>query len=232
MQHDIFCSMRDRVEIYLCCVLSLAGQRSLHMLNTFIQGFVSSGALILAIGAQNAFVLKQGLKKQAVFWVCLVCALSDSILITLGILGFGKVIQLYPQMMLWAKYLGAVFLLFYGAQHFYQAYRMQNIALGAEAPVARVGQLILMCLALTWLNPHVYLDTVILLGAISTQFAETQLYFALGAISASWLFFFSLGYAARWLSPWFYNAKAWQVLDLIIGCSMWVIALLLLNMEL
>ena len=93
------------------------------MLHSYIQGFVIGLSLILAIGAQNAFVLKQGLKKQHVFWVCLVCALSDSLLILLGVLGFSQLIQSHADLIVWAKYFGAAFLLLYGAQHFYQAIR-------------------------------------------------------------------------------------------------------------
>lgn len=201
------------------------------MLYSYIQGFAVSFGLILAIGAQNAFVLKQGLKQQSVFWVCLVCALSDSILISLGVLGFSKLILLYPQALLLAKYFGAAFLLWYGAQHFYQAYTAQETPLQAASAPHQPWKIILICLAMTWLNPHVYLDTVILIGAISASFEATKLYFTLGAMSASWLFFFSLGYGARLLTPIFQSVKAWRILDVIIGLVMWGIATSLLLMK-
>ena len=195
------------------------------MLNTYIQGFIVGMSLIVAIGAQNAFVLKQGLKKQYVFWVCLVCALSDSILIVLGVSGFSKVLQHYPEMIQFAKWAGAIFLFFYGVQHALRAFKSQQI-LQASGPIEKqhLLNLILLCLALTWLNPHVYLDTVVLLGSISTQF-EQPAYFALGAVCASWLFFFGLGYGARVLIPIFTNPKAWNILDAIIAVLIWGIAI-------
>lgn len=188
--------------------------------------------LILAIGAQNAFVLKQGLKRQHVFWICLVCALSDSILISLGVFGFAEVIGHYPQFLKVAQYFGAAFLLFYAWQHARQAIQSQAIQALDLTQTPALLQSILLCLALTWLNPHVYLDTVVLIGSISTQFAQAKEYFTLGAISASWLFFFSLGYAAKLMAPWFQSAKAWRVLDAGIAVIMILIAISLLSMQL
>ncbi|MND89169.1 Arginine exporter protein ArgO [compost metagenome] len=198
------------------------------MLHTYLQGFAIGLSLIVAIGAQNAFVLKQGLKKQAVFWVCFVCALSDSILVVLGITGFATVIQLYPELVGFAKWAGAVFLLWYGLQHARQAFQAnQSLHAGSQNEI-QLSKIIIVCLALTWLNPHVYLDTVVLIGSISTQFEQTKLYFALGVITASWFFFFSLGYGARVLIPVFANPKAWKVLDGVIALIMWSIAISLI----
>ena len=198
------------------------------MLHTYLQGFAIGLSLIVAIGAQNAFVLKQGLKKQAVFWVCFVCALSDSILVVLGITGFATVIQLYPELVGFAKWAGAVFLLWYGLQHAIQAFKSnQSLHAGSQNEI-QLSKIIIVCLALTWLNPHVYLDTVVLIGSISTQFEQTKLYFTLGVITASWLFFFSLGYGARVLIPVFANPKAWKVLDVVIALIMWSIAISLI----
>lgn len=198
------------------------------MLHTYLQGFAIGLSLIVAIGAQNAFVLKQGLKKQAVFWVCFVCALSDSILVVLGITGFATVIQLYPELVGFAKWAGAVFLLWYGLQHAIQAFKSnQSLHAGSQNDM-QLSKIIMVCLALTWLNPHVYLDTVVLIGSISTQFEQTKLYFTLGVITASWLFFFSLGYGARVLIPVFANPKAWKVLDVVIALIMWSIAISLI----
>ena len=198
------------------------------MLHTYLQGFAIGLSLIVAIGAQNAFVLKQGLKKQAVFWVCFVCALSDSILVVLGITGFATVIQLYPELVDLAKWAGAVFLLWYGLQHAIQAFQSnQSLHAGSQNEI-QLSKIIIVCLALTWLNPHVYLDTVVLIGSISTQFEQTKLYFALGVITASWFFFFSLGYGARVLIPVFENPKAWKVLDVVIALIMWSIAISLI----
>ena len=198
------------------------------MLHTYLQGFAIGLSLIVAIGAQNAFVLKQGLKKQAVFWVCFVCALSDSILVVLGITGFATVIQLYPELVGFAKWAGAVFLLWYGLQHAIQAFKSNQSLHASSQNEIQLSKIIIVCLALTWLNPHVYLDTVILIGSISTQFEQTKLYFALGVITASWLFFFSLGYGARVLIPVFANPKAWKVLDGVIALIMWSIAISLI----
>ena len=198
------------------------------MLHTYLQGFAIGLSLIVAIGAQNAFVLKQGLKKQAVFWVCFVCALSDSILVVLGITGFATVIQLYPELVGFAKWAGAVFLVWYGLQHAIQAFKSnQSLHAGSQNEI-KLSKIIIVCLALTWLNPHVYLDTVVLIGSISTQFEQTKLYFALGVITASWFFFFSLGYGARVLIPVFENPKAWKVLDVVIALIMWSIAISLI----
>ena len=198
------------------------------MLHSYLQGFAIGLSLIVAIGAQNAFVLKQGLKKQAVFWVCFVCALSDSILVVLGITGFATVIQLYPELVGFAKWAGAVFLLWYGLQHAIQAFKSnQSLHAGSQNEI-QLSKIIIVCLALTWLNPHVYLDTVVLIGSISTQFEQTKLYFTLGVITASWLFFFSLGYGARVLIPVFANPKAWKVLDVVIALIMWSIAISLI----
>ena len=198
------------------------------MLHTYLQGFAIGLSLIVAIGAQNAFVLKQGLKKQAVFWVCFVCALSDSILVVLGITGFATVIQLYPELVDLAKWAGAVFLLWYGLQHAIQAFQSnQSLHAGSQNEI-QLSKIIIVCLALTWLNPHVYLDTVVLIGSISTQFEQTKLYFALGVITASWFFFFSLGYGARVLIPVFANPQAWKVLDVVIALIMWSIAISLI----
>ena len=198
------------------------------MLHSYLQGFAIGLSLIVAIGAQNAFVLKQGLKKQAVFWVCFVCALSDSILVVLGITGFATVIQLYPELVGFAKWAGAVFLLWYGLQHAIQAFKSnQSLHAGSQNEI-KLSKIIIVCLALTWLNPYVYLDTVVLIGSISTQFEQTKLYFALGVITASWFFFFSLGYGARVLIPVFANPKAWKVLDVVIALIMWSIAISLI----
>ena len=198
------------------------------MLHSYLQGFAIGLSLIVAIGAQNAFVLKQGLKKQAVFWVCFVCALSDSILVVLGITGFATVIQLYPELVGFAKWAGAVFLLWYGLQHAIQAFKSnQSLHAGSQNEI-QLSKIIIVCLALTWLNPHVYLDTVVLIGSISTQFEQTKLYFALGVITASWFFFFSLGYGARVLIPVFANPQAWKVLDVVIALIMWSIAISLM----
>jgi L-lysine exporter family protein LysE/ArgO len=195
------------------------------MLQSYMQGLAVGFSLIIAIGAQNAFVLKQGLKKQYVFWICMVCAASDSILILLGVLGFAKIVQTHPEFVDWAKYFGAIFLVVYGAQHFIQAFKKSTGLVPSDNNESKLFKMIMICLALTWLNPHVYLDTVVLIGSISTKFESSAVYFAIGAVTASWLFFFSLGFGARFLLPFFQNQRSWQILDFMIGLVMWGIAL-------
>lgn len=136
---------------------------------------------------------------------------------------------LYPHWLNIAKYLGATFLLIYGAQHFYQTWKSEQRLISDQDAEPVLYKVLCICLILTWLNPHVYLDTVILMGSISTQYANAQLYFALGGITASFVFFFSLGYAACYLQPAFHRPQAWKILDILIGCVMWSIAISLLN---
>lgn len=193
-----------------------------------ISGFLIGLSLIIAIGAQNAFILKQGLKQHYVFLICTICAFSDSLLILLGVAGFAQVIQNYPQVIEFSKYFGALFLMVYGAQHFYSAVKHQKSLSLKEAHPDRLLKVIALCLAFTWLNPHVYLDTVVLVGSISTQYDAYKWWFAFGAVCSSWLFFFSLGYATKFLIPFFQNAKAWKILDSVIGIIMWSIAISLL----
>ncbi|MFT4763778.1 MAG: L-lysine exporter family protein LysE/ArgO [Oleispira sp.] len=196
-------------------------------MTTFFAGFSLSLSLILAIGSQNAFVLKQGIKKQHVLLVCTLCALSDAILISLGIAGFGVVVNEYPLIETYARYGGAAFLLVYSILSFKSAFS-ESRGLEPEAEVYDSAlKIVGISLAFTWLNPHVYLDTVVLLGSISTQYEGRQLEFALGAVLASFIFFFSLGFGARLLAPVFRNPKAWNVLEFVVGLTMLTIALTL-----
>ncbi len=197
-------------------------------MDALLFGFSLGLSLILAIGAQNAFVLKQGLKGEQVFLVSLICAVSDAILILLGVSGFHLLVASFPALVDVARYGGAAFLFVYGLISFANALRVQQgLQPGGETGNS-AWQAALTCLAFTWLNPHVYLDTVVLLGSVSTQFGDDVEYFASGAMLASFVFFFSLGYGARLLRPLFAEARAWRVLDFIIGLIMWGIALRLL----
>lgn len=193
-------------------------------MTSFIAGFSVGISLILAIGAQNAFVLQQGLKKHHVFVVCFICALSDALLIALGVAGFGVVVQQYPNIELIARYAGALFLVAYGLKSFYSALTSSH-AMSAEGELlSSIYKTALTCLAFTWLNPHVYLDTVILLGSVSTQYEGTKLLFTAGAIFGSFVFFFSLGYGSRILIPVFEQPIAWKILEFFIGFVMIFIA--------
>lgn len=200
-------------------------------MNALLFGFSLGFSLILAIGAQNAFVLRQGLKGEHVFLVCLICALSDAILILIGVSGFHVLVAAFPSLVSIARYGGAAFLLAYGALSFYRALRVQEVLVPSEIRSNSAWQSALTCLAFTWLNPHVYLDTVVLLGSVSTQFSEHIVYFAGGAVSASFVFFFALGYGAVLLRPLFAQPRAWRVLDFVIGGIMWGIAARLLLLE-
>jgi len=194
---------------------------------SFLPGFVLSFSLILAIGAQNAFVLRQGLRREHVFWVCLTCGLTDGILIVSGVVGFGALAQAVPWFEPVMRYGGAAFLLWYGWLNARSAWRGGAVLETSGAETKSLRQAILTLLALTFLNPHVYLDTVVLIGSISSQYDDRVL-FGAGASLASVTFFFALGYGARLLSPLFANPRAWQVLDGVIALTMWAIALKLL----
>jgi L-lysine exporter family protein LysE/ArgO len=198
-------------------------------MNAAISGFSLGLSLILAIGAQNAFVLKQGLKREHVFLVCLTCAASDAVLILLGVMGLGIIIEQAPWLMPVMRYGGAAFLLVYGARSFIAAWRSSDVLLQAVHVKGALLPTLLTCAALTWLNPHVYLDTVLLIGSISTQFPEQKGLFAAGAMLSSFVFFFSLGYAAAWLRPIFARPMSWRVLEVIVGITMWAIAYKLLS---
>ncbi len=193
-------------------------------MSSFLAGFSLGLSLILAIGAQNAFVLKHGLKKQHVFLVSFICALSDALLITLGVSGFGLIIEAYPSIEMLARYGGAVFLTIYGIKSFNSAIRHSHVLDPSNDVPATISKTVLTCLAFTWLNPHVYLDTVVLLGSISTQYEATKLQFGGGAVVASFIFFFSLGYGARVLRPIFHKPISWKILDFLIGLIMFLIA--------
>lgn len=197
--------------------------------SVFLAGLSMGLSLIVAIGAQNAFVLRQGLKGQRVFAVSLTCALSDAILITSGVAGFGRIIALAPWLDPVMRYGGAAFLIWYGARSLRSALRSTDaLAVGAATDGRGLGATLLTCLAFTWLNPHVYLDTVVLLGSISTQFPGFGASFAAGAMTGSFLFFFALGYGAGWLRPLFATPAAWRVLESAIAVIMGAIAVRLI----
>ena len=193
------------------------------VLNNFIAGFLLGLSLIVAIGAQNVFVLQQGLRRSHVFVVCLACALSDAILITIGVGGFSVVSAqadwIEPVLTLG----GAIFLIGYGAISARRAiWPKQGVKVGTGEQQSLSGVLA-TCLALTFLNPHVYLDTVVLMGAVSTQY-EPRVWFGAGAVLASFVWFFSLGYGAGRVSHWFENPTTWRILDTAVALIMWMIA--------
>jgi L-lysine exporter family protein LysE/ArgO len=198
-------------------------------LSIFLTGLTIGLSLILAIGAQNAFVLRQGLRNEYVFAVCLTCALSDAILIVIGVSSFQQVASVLPWLDPVMRYGGAAFLLWYGAKSLVSALRSSGALDVGDGKVSGFGRTILTCLALTWLNPHVYLDTVVLLGTVSTRFPGQQVSFAAGAVLGSFLFFFSLGYGAIRLRPIFSKPAAWRILEGVIAAVMGLIAFKLVS---
>lgn len=195
------------------------------VLSVFFTGLMIGLGLIVAIGAQSAFVLRHGLRGEHVFAICLTCAASDAVLISLGASGFGMISAMLPWLDPAIRYGGAAFLVWYGACSLHSALRSTGaLAVGGACGSSPVGKAVLACLAITWLNPHVWLDTVVLLGTISTQFPGREAVFAAGAVTGSFLFFFSLGYGARWLRPLFASPAAWRVLEGGIAFVMWAIA--------
>lgn len=192
-------------------------------MNAYLAGFAASFSLIVAIGAQNAFVLKQGLMRRHVLASCAFCAISDALLITAGVLGAGGIAAQAPWFLAAMRWGGAAFLLIYGLRAFRAAWRGGE-SLRAGEGAAGLGATLAALAALTWLNPHVWLDTVVLLGSISARWPD-KTGFVAGAVTASVLFFFALGYGARWLSPLFARPQAWRMLDVLVGLVMWSIAL-------
>ena len=192
--------------------------------------FLLGLSLILPIGAQNAFVLRIGLRGEHVFAVCLACAVSDAVLILAGVSGFAQIVARLPWAETAMRYAGVAFLVVYGARSFMAAFQPSASLRPSDTAPAALGRVVLTSLALTWLNPHVYLDTVVLIGSISTQFDEGKRWFAAGAMLASFTFFFSLGFGARLLKPLFARPVTWRILDIAIGLVMWATAArLLLN---
>jgi L-lysine exporter family protein LysE/ArgO len=197
--------------------------------SVFISGFLLGASLIIAIGAQNAFILRQGLLRQHVFILCLICALADAVLIAAGVAGLGTLISRSPLLIRLVTLGGAVFLFFYAAVALRRASRPAGLHAAGKGETD-LGKAVAMCLAFTFLNPHVYLDTVVMLGSISATYApDVRASFAIGAAAASFAWFFSLGYGARLLQPVFARPVAWRVLDVAIAVVMAAIGIGLLR---
>lgn len=197
--------------------------------NVFFTGLSVGLGLIMAIGAQNAFVLRQGLRGEHVLAVCLTCAISDAVLIALGVSSFAAVSAALPGLEPALRYGGAAFLIWFGARSARAALSASSaLVVDDAAGRASLRSVLITCLALTWLNPHVWLDTVVLLGTVSTRFPEDETAFAAGAMTGSFLFFFALGYGATRLRPLFARPGAWRLLEAGIALVMWAIAAKLL----
>jgi len=183
------------------------------MLSVMLTGFATGLSLIVAIGAQNSFVLQQGLRREHVLPLALICAASDAVLIGAGIAGMGALIEQHAALLWLTRLGGAVFLLAYGLHAAKRAWQTESLRL-AKGETLRLQAAIMTCLALTYLNPHVYLDTVILLGAVGNQHGSGGKWlFGAGAMLASLSWFFALAYGARLLAPLFCKPQAWRVLD-------------------
>lgn len=198
--------------------------------SVFVQGLLLSFGLIVAIGAQNAFVLRQGLRREHVGTVVLFCAMSDAILITAGIMGMAQALGESPDLARALALAGATFLAFYGIQALRRARNRQQLQTATSGMGSGRMAVVAQAAAFTLLNPHVYLDTVLLVGSIGAQQPpDLRWWFVLGASTASMIWFGLLGFGARCLAPWFARPRAWQILDSVIGVTMWVLAALLVR---
>ncbi len=184
-----------------------------------LTGFATTMALIAAIGAQNVFVLRQGIRGEHVMPVVALCAVSDLVLIFAGIAGFGALIAAHPDVVVVAKYGGALFLIGYGVLAARRAMKPGTLTPSDAAPV-RLAGVLATCLALTFLNPHVYLDTVILLGALANEHQDGRWLFGVGAVTASVVWFTGLGFGAKRLGRFFATARTWRILDGLIAAMM------------
>jgi len=194
-----------------------------------LSGFFLGASLIIAIGAQNAFILRQGLLGRHVFILCLICALSDALLIAVGVAGLGALIATSPTLIAVVTAGGGLFLLAYAAMAFRRALKPDALQ-AADAGEGSLRAAVIACLAFTFLNPHVYLDTVLLLGSLSARYeGAARVAYGSGAVLASFVWFFGLGYGARLLQPIFARKAAWRVLDAVIGLVMVAIGLGLLS---
>ena len=186
-------------------------------ISDFIQGFIIGSSLIIAIGPQNLFVINQGLKKNFVFIVVLICSLSDSLLIVCGIYLSNNILSLNTSLITIMKLIGGIWLILYGISKIKNSRQHEINSNGFNE--SSFSKVIVTTLAITYANPHVYLDTVILLGSISINF-DNKLYFGLGAIFASFVFFFSLGYFSNFLSQYIKSQKVWFYIDNVMGLLM------------
>jgi len=196
------------------------------VLSYYLQGLMLGAALILPLGPQNAFVLNQGIRRQYHLMTALLCTLSDVALICAGVFGGSALLMQSPWLLALVTWGGVLFLLWYGFGALKTAFARDIDLENAQALRQGRGQIIATMLAVTWLNPHVYLDTFVVLGSLGGQLAEMpKRWFALGTISASFLWFFSLALLAAWLAPRLRTATAQRVINILVGLVMWFIAL-------
>lgn len=192
----------------------------------FFAGLLLGASLIVAIGAQNAFVLRQGLLQSHRFPVALFCALSDAVLIAAGVGGLGAAVGQHPRLLAFVACAGALVLVWYGIKALRRAFHPEVLTADTHTHSASVWRVLATCAGFTWLNPHVYLDTVLLIGSLAAPWPAPwpRAWFGLGAATASFIWFFGLAYGARMLAPVFRKPLAWRVLDVLIALVMWGIA--------
>jgi len=196
--------------------------------SSFLTGFALSASLIVAIGAQNAFVLRQGLRREHVGAVVLFCALGDALLMSAGVLGLGGALQRLPMLAQALTMVGALFLLAYGALALRRALRPGVLQAASGGPGTPLRAALAQAAGFTLLNPHVYLDTILLMGSLGARLpGAAQPWFLGGGAAASGLWFAALGFGARLLRPWFAKPAAWRLLDLAVGLTMWTLAAML-----
>ena len=191
-----------------------------------LPGFLTGLSLIIAIGAQNAFVIKQGLLRQHVLLIVLICAISDAVLIFLGTGGLCALVQINQGLLEVIRWFGVAYLTWFGIKSVKSAFTKQSLQ-ASESPTVSALKVATTVLALTWLNPHVYLDTVILLGSVANQFDADRWYFAIGASVASVLWFSAIGFGARAASKYMSRPIFWKILDSLIAIVMFSIAITL-----
>ncbi len=195
------------------------------MTTAFLAGFALSLSLILAIGAQNAFVLRQGLRRAHVGPVVAICCVSEGVLIFAGVAGFGALADTAPWALQAMRWGGEAFLVFYGLKSLHATWTAQDALLDDGAAAGSLRAAVSTTLILTWANPHVYLDTVGLIGAVAAQYGPARWHFGIGALAASCAFFLLLGYGARALSSFFARPAAWRILDALVGVTMLALAI-------
>ncbi len=191
-----------------------------------IPGFLTGLSLIIAIGAQNAFVIRQGLLRQHVLLIVSICAISDAALIFLGTGGLGTLIQSKPSLLEFIRWFGVIYLTWFGIQSLRSVFKNQSLNAGEGSTISK-SKIVGTCLALTFLNPHVYLDTVILLGSIANQFEENRWFFTIGGAIASVVWFSAIGFGARAASRFMSKPIFWKILDSMIATVMFTIAITL-----
>ena len=197
------------------------------MFHVILTGLVTGLALIVAVGAQNAFLLRQGIRGEKVLPIVLTCLVSDVVAISLGVAGLGVVLERWPGVLPVAQILGGLYLIAFGVHAAMRAWRPSGLDAG-EGTALTTGRAVMLTLALTWLNPHFYLDAILMLGTVANSFGPDRWWFLLGSLTASVLWFFGLGFGARLLRGLFARPGAWRILDSAIAVLMGVLGVGLL----